>query len=158
VKNDGEAVNFLLFSSDSLSAGDHTLVMNITRCDSQAFIFDYITYTPSFSTLSVMPNLSPPSSGTLSTTSSSKPASTSSGNGSSPTGSQVTQNPSSDRSPNGPPTGAVVGGILGGLLLIALIIIVILWRRRRQSRLEQTEAPSMYSSGMSVTSIMIGWI
>jgi len=108
VNNDGEAVNFLLFSSDNLSAGDHTLVMNITRCDNQAFIFDYITYTPSFSSLSTMPSPSTSVSPTA------------------PTG---IRNTSSDRNS---PTGAIVGGILGGLLLIALIAILLLSQRRRQ--------------------------
>ncbi|CAA7267296.1 unnamed protein product [Cyclocybe aegerita] len=57
VKNDAEASNFLLFSRDNLTAGDHTLVITITRCDNQDFMLDYITYAPSFSTLASMPNL-----------------------------------------------------------------------------------------------------
>jgi hypothetical protein len=56
-KNDGEASNYILFSSDTLAAGDHILVINITQCVNQTFILDYITYTPSFSTLASMPNL-----------------------------------------------------------------------------------------------------
>jgi len=53
----GEAANYVLFSSDTLAAGNHTLVINITRCVNQTFILDYITYTPSFSTFATMPNL-----------------------------------------------------------------------------------------------------
>jgi len=62
-----EAPNFLYYSLDNLSAGDHTLVVNITAANNQTFILDYITYTPSFATLSLMPLLSNTMSTTTST-------------------------------------------------------------------------------------------
>ncbi|KDR86141.1 hypothetical protein GALMADRAFT_274807 [Galerina marginata CBS 339.88] len=66
---DRQASNFLYFSQENLPPGDHTLVVNITEAQNQTFILDYITYMPSFSTLSTMLNLTTsasPSSPTIS--------------------------------------------------------------------------------------------
>jgi len=115
VANDGEASNYILFSSDTLAAGDHTLVINITQCVNQTFILDYITYTPSFSTLASMPNL------TLLPSSSAIPSE-------SPSalinGSQVETKV---------PIGASVGGVLGGILFFILIGFLLGYLRRRRS-------------------------
>ena len=51
-----EESNYILFTSDPLAAGNHILVINITQCVNQTFILDYITYTPSFSTLASTPS------------------------------------------------------------------------------------------------------
>jgi hypothetical protein len=116
VENDGEASNYILFSSDTLTAGDHILVINITQCVNQTFILDYITYTPSFSTLASMPNL------TLLPSSSAIPS----------------ESPSSltNRSQveaKKVPIGAIVGGVLGGILFFVLIGFLLGYLRRRRS-------------------------
>ena len=126
-----DAANFVFFASDNLAAGDHTLVINITECVNQAFVFDFITYAPSFLTPSVMPNLTiSTTSSAPSQTSSSTYSGTSSGS-SLPSGSLVAQGTSGNKKHT--PTGAIVGGVLGGLFLLALIAVFLLWRRRRNS-------------------------
>ncbi|KAF8060251.1 hypothetical protein FPV67DRAFT_1513958 [Lyophyllum atratum] len=53
--------NFLLFSSDSLSPGDHTLKIEVTSSTNGAtLVLDYILYKPSFDTLAAKPVLKPP--------------------------------------------------------------------------------------------------
>ncbi|KAH9476879.1 hypothetical protein JR316_0010795 [Psilocybe cubensis] len=54
----GQQQNFLFYSYDFLSPGDHTLTVNVTEAINQTFAFDYITFKPSFSSLSNMPDLS----------------------------------------------------------------------------------------------------
>lgn len=53
----GQQQNFQFFSYDFLPPGNHTLIVNVTDCVNQTFSFDYITFTPSFSTLATRPNL-----------------------------------------------------------------------------------------------------
>ena len=123
----GEASNYILFSSDTLAAGNHILVINITQCINQTFILDYITYTPSFLTLASMPNL------TLSPTTTFKPSSPSATSSGSPfsvtNGSQVN---SSNTETKKIPVGAIVGGVLGGILVVFLIGFVLGYLRRRR--------------------------
>ena len=116
---DGEAANFVFFSSDTLAAGNHILVINITQCINQTFILDYITYAPSFSTLASMPNLTTFSSGSSSATSGS-PSSPSFSNGSQVETKKV-------------PIGAIVGGALRGILILLLIGFLLGYLRRRRS-------------------------
>ena len=110
--NTNDQPNFLLYTNTSLTAGDHTLVVNVTKCVNQTFIFDYLTYQPSFSTLATMPNLTLPAStnGTPHTTTTSTPV------------------------------GAIVGGILGGLALLFLLIGAFLWFRKRKAQDDQGES------------------
>ncbi|EDR08283.1 uncharacterized protein LACBIDRAFT_327392 [Laccaria bicolor S238N-H82] len=124
LNNDGQQSNFLFYSFDSIPAGNHTLVVNITACVNQTFIFDYLTYTPSFSSLGTMPNLTTQTSSASSTTS----------------------------SPSTPlPIGGIVGGVLGGLALLFAIAAIILLMRRKRSRKQKNDgvpahaiAPSAY--------------
>ncbi|KAJ7584406.1 hypothetical protein C8J56DRAFT_151538 [Mycena floridula] len=107
--------NFVLFTSGELIAGNHTVSVNLSRCDNQVLVIDYITYTPSFSSLSTMPNLTHLS-----------PASTSS---------PVTATPSisPDSASKKPSIGALVGGIVGGIVLVAIICsLLFIWRRKSQ--------------------------
>jgi len=111
LRNDGDFSNYLYFGLDSLPSGSHTLLVNITEAKNQTFMLDYITYKPSFSTLSSMPSLSNISSGTTrpgasTTSSSSKP----------------------QRSVS---TGAIVGGVIGGLAFVFLVLMLFLFFRRR---------------------------
>ena len=57
ISADGDATNFLFYEKDNLSAGAHTLILNITDLENHSFNLDFITYTPSFSTPATMPVL-----------------------------------------------------------------------------------------------------
>jgi hypothetical protein len=105
--------NFLLYSNTSLTAGDHTLVVNVAKCVNQTFIFDYLTYEPSFSTLATMPNLTLPAS---------------------------TNGTSLHTATISTPVGAIVGGVLGGLVLLFLLIGAFLWFQKRKSQEDQGES------------------
>jgi len=100
----GQQQNFLFYSYDFLQSGDHTLVVNVTECVNQTFAFDFLTYTPSFSTLANMPNLTQGSSG----------ASKSNGKKT--------------------PTGIIVGAIAGAILLATFLALIFIFRRRRRSK------------------------
>ena len=124
-----EDSNFPFAVFDGLSAGDHTLVINVTQCLNHTFIFDYITYSPSFANLASMPNLdfALSASGTTSTSASRSGAGA-------PTASQVSptatsQVPQKSTGSNVTLVGAAVGGSVGGLLVLVFLTLW-LWRRR----------------------------
>ncbi|KIM46780.1 hypothetical protein M413DRAFT_422146 [Hebeloma cylindrosporum] len=117
----GEASNYILFSSETLAAGDHTLVINITQCINQTFILDYITYAPSFSALASMPNLT--NSPTTTASSSSAPSVLANG-------SQVSH---SNTETKKVPIGAIVGGVGGGILIFLLVGFLMRYLRRRRA-------------------------
>ncbi|KAF8968823.1 hypothetical protein BDZ97DRAFT_331274 [Flammula alnicola] len=103
----GQQQNFLFYSYDFLQSGDHTLVVNLTDCANQTFAFDYITFTPSFSTLATMPNLTlalPISNGT--------------------------GQPLAKKSH----TAAIVGGIAGVIILLLFGGLIFVFRRRRRGK------------------------
>jgi hypothetical protein len=109
VNNYLENSNFPFVFFDSLPAGDHTLVVNVTQCLNHTFIFDYIIYTPSFSNLASMPSLVYRA-----------PASTA-----------ASAQKSAGLKPT--PVGAIVGGAVVGLLALFFIPLLVLWLRRRNS-------------------------
>lgn len=121
--------NYLFYSNNSLSSGEHTLEIQITNCVSQSFELDYITYTPSFSTLASKPILSSSSS----QASQSNPATASQTNPSSTqaASTSLAGNTSASHSSS---KAAVVGGVLGGVVAFALLLLLFLWRRRTASR------------------------
>jgi len=96
-----------------MSAGDHTLVINVTQCLNHTFIFDYITYTPSFPNLASMPSLVFTAPASTSASASSKHA----------------------------PVGAIVGGVVGGLLALVVIPLIVFWLRRRKKAKENLARP-----------------
>ncbi|KAF8154193.1 hypothetical protein B0H34DRAFT_80479 [Crassisporium funariophilum] len=101
ISEEGQQPNFLFYSYDFLPEGNHTLVVNVTNCVNQTFIFDYITYTPSFSTLGAMPNL---------------------------TSTLPDRSGNSSRKTS---VGTIVGGIVGGIVVFLLVAgIFWTWRRR----------------------------
>jgi hypothetical protein len=127
--------NFQFVTFDSLSAGDHTLVIKLTQCKNHTFAFDYITYTPSFANLASMPSFVPSAptssaSGVVSTTPYSGPASVSSKAGASPTASHASQQ--SALGSKQTPVGSIVGGVVGVLLAFSLITFIFFWLRRRK--------------------------
>ena len=113
----GEVTNFVYYSRDLLSAGDHTLIVNITSANNQTFILDYITYTPSFEMLSM---------NNTTTTFTSITSSPSPGNPSLPTSGT-------------PQPAAIVGGVIGVLTLGILVAILGRWLFLRRRKSKQTE-------------------
>lgn len=50
---------FALYTTPSeIQPGNHTVTIQVAECNGQTLIIDYVLYTPSFSTLATMPNLS----------------------------------------------------------------------------------------------------
>ncbi|KAF8878191.1 hypothetical protein BD779DRAFT_1789301 [Infundibulicybe gibba] len=121
--------NYLLFSNDSLPAGNHSLVINVTQANGLVFAMDYITYTPSFTSLGSKPNLTQ-----------SSPSSESS---------------SADEGP--PPTGAIIGVIIGTLVLLCTIFalfIISRRRRRKEKLLPETVSPyNVFGQGTNVLTL-----
>ncbi|KAF5357387.1 hypothetical protein D9758_005831 [Tetrapyrgos nigripes] len=110
-----EQRHYPFFNAEGLEGGNHTLVVNITQATGdQIFAFDYIFYTPDFTSLSTKPVFARPTDG--SSTSPAEPSSTSS---------------SSRTSPN---IGAIVGGVVGGVVLLGILVGVFLLLRRRKTR------------------------
>ena len=100
-----EKPNFRFFLLDTLSASNHTLVINVTECLNHTFIFDYITYTPSFSSLASMPTL------------------------------VFTAPPTASAGSGHAQVGAIVGGVVGGLLaLLVYMALMVFWLRRRKAK------------------------
>jgi len=120
-----------LFFGNDLPPGPHTLWLNITEANDQTFILDYITYRPSFDTLSSMPSISASSSSTTGSASSS----------------------TAHGSRHSVSTGAIVGCVFGGVafvvLVTILVILLILWWRRAQ---EQGHEP--YHDAALVTGVV----
>lgn len=102
------------FLQQSLSASEHTLVINVTRAsDAAPFLLDYIGYIP-------LSNTTNSTSATSSSLPSSSAASTS------------TPSTSSVSSKLTTPVGAIVGGTIGGVALIVITILGILLLRSRR--------------------------
>jgi hypothetical protein len=102
--------NLLLFDASNLLPTDHTLTLTVDGT-SQLFILDYIVYSPSFTTMRDMPDLSRGYRGC------------------------ATQDDGSSI-----PVGLIVGVVLG-VFFSALLIIIGVWRwnRRRNRRLNHPE-------------------
>ncbi|KAJ7572280.1 hypothetical protein C8J56DRAFT_990919 [Mycena floridula] len=115
-----QQTNFLLFSTGELEAGNHTATFTLSKCDNQTFIVDYITYKPSFSSLSTMPNL----------TGLTFPFDVPTGGSSSPTNPSLPtpHNPANSTSHIAP----LVAGLVGGLALLSCLILLLIWWHRRQ--------------------------
>lgn len=144
---DGQATNFLFYEKDNLTPDAHTLIMNITDLQNQAFILDFIVYSPSFSSFGTIPNLtttpSPESVTSAATTSgpvSSTPNTTS--------GSTSIQSERSDSS-NDVPVGTIVGGALGGLALLVIIGLALLYMRRPRSATALVQSPVLREQPLS---------
>jgi hypothetical protein len=118
----GQQENFLFYSYDFLQSGDHTLIVNVTDCINQTFAFDYLTYTPTFSTLATMPNLTQSTTGGSSSQSSGRKGS----------------------------AGIVAGGIVGAVLLVLLAALIFIFRRRKKARGKYKPGMSNLQTGISL--------
>ncbi|KAF8878213.1 hypothetical protein BD779DRAFT_1628616, partial [Infundibulicybe gibba] len=113
--------NYLFFSDDYLASGDHTLLINVTRADNLTFVMDYLTYSPSFTSLATKPNFTAPATPT-------SPAPVP------PASISVTTSPSSARpaaSKNRSDIGDIIGGVVGAVVTLMLVLFIIHNRRRR---------------------------
>ncbi|KIK66662.1 hypothetical protein GYMLUDRAFT_909571 [Collybiopsis luxurians FD-317 M1] len=114
----GTAFNYVYFS-DSFSAGNHTLTVNLTQVTGNAaFVVDYLMYKPTFDFLSQKPNFTQPSA--------------TNGSGSSGTGPSAT----SSLAQHHANVAAIVGGVIGGVCFIALGMFLYICQRKRQQRRE----------------------
>ncbi|KAJ7582383.1 hypothetical protein C8J56DRAFT_792867, partial [Mycena floridula] len=59
IPHSGWQPHFPLFSTGNLDPGQHTVTVELSKCVNQTLVFDYILYTPSFSTLASMPSMTP---------------------------------------------------------------------------------------------------
>jgi hypothetical protein len=153
LKADGEATNFLFFEKDAIPTGNHTLILNITDISNQTFIFDYLVYSPSFSSLATMPNL------TSTSRSNTSPGSPNL-NSSTATQTEIRGGDGSNKA-NATPIGTIVGGAVGGTLglasLVTIIIILLFLRnqcakRRRAPLATQQRCPLSNHDGESPSS------
>jgi hypothetical protein len=103
--------NYQLVDTGPLAPGTHTLEVNLTKSISQAFIVDYIEYTPSFDTLSTMPNVG-----------------------------SFSNSPPPIASSRKVPAGAIAGGVVGGIAVLVLVAISVYYFciRRRQKKTAHT--------------------
>ncbi|KAF5346010.1 hypothetical protein D9758_013882 [Tetrapyrgos nigripes] len=114
------STNFLFFDHDSLTATNHTLTVMITGVSgNQSLILDYLTYQPSFGSLSAKPDFRSSSSSGLGAGSGSVPPNV--GNDSSSAGEHSSH------------AGAIAGGVVGGVAAVALIVAFLFWRYRRST-------------------------
>jgi hypothetical protein len=125
--------NFVLFTNNFLTSGDHTLLMQVTNCVNQFFEIDYITYNPSFATLASKPSL--PLSSLTQSSSASTSASTT----------VVPQHSSTNTST---PTAAITGGVVGSVVFVLLILLLLVCRKRMLKK--RTGTPPMQISGVLV--------
>ncbi|KIK60514.1 hypothetical protein GYMLUDRAFT_261489 [Collybiopsis luxurians FD-317 M1] len=128
-----ETQNYQFFSASNLTAGNHTLLINVTQSKgNQAFIFDFLTYQPSFNFLSAKPNFT--------TSSSETPASPSMPSSQS---TPTTNTPSShNNSHNNSLINAIIGATVGGALVFSALLFFVCWRRRiRKSKVDPSEEP-----------------
>jgi hypothetical protein len=121
----GDAPNFLFYSSDTITAGEHKLVINITQCTNQSFILDYISYSPASSALSRLPNV---------TSTSAKSSSTTGSGGGGPIINPITTASSNQNSTHKVAVGPIMGGILGGLFFVVSFGVLIWFLRKRRSK------------------------
>ncbi|KAH9478610.1 hypothetical protein JR316_0009067 [Psilocybe cubensis] len=145
VKGDKEAVNLQYFSQDGLPPGEHLLIINVTQSQDVLYILDYITYTPSFSTLSTMPSLgnntiiSSGGSGISTLSALLSTSSTTSATG-------LPQRPAKGKTSH---VGPIAGGIVGAVVVLAALAVTLLLIRRRQKKPARFGMHSDYSASVS---------
>ncbi|KAF9051563.1 hypothetical protein BJ165DRAFT_1524492 [Panaeolus papilionaceus] len=122
VSQRSDSPNFLFFEAKNLTAAPHTLTMNLTKVENTTFHFDYLTYTPAFSTLATKPDLSMP----LHPSSAAAPSPTFSLTG--------TAN-------RGLPSGIIAAGVAGSLLLLFALVGFGFYVFRRYKSCESMPTP-----------------
>lgn len=146
----GDLFNYLLVDTGTLAAGNHTVTVNLTGVSlGQTLIVDYILYTPSFKTLSTMPDLTAaippkPSQSLSQSVSPSETASTSDST------SSIAASPISASVSSKTPPGAIAGAVAGGVILVAILAFLSFWlrSRRRHARRMNSESNERLDHGM----------
>ena len=118
-----EEPNFKLVDTGPLSPGNYTLTLTLTDCVGQTLLVDYILYTPSFSNLASMPNLTASTTQSQTTTVGQTSTAPTGGGTSSPQPSSKTN------------AGAIAGGTVGGIVFLLILGALAFWwfRRRKTS-------------------------
>ncbi|KAJ7574236.1 hypothetical protein C8J56DRAFT_872510 [Mycena floridula] len=98
----GKQLNFPLYTTGPVDAGNHTVVFNVTACAQQLIVVDYIIYEPSFATWAMMPNLT-----------------------------SVVQAAGLSAKGKKTPVGAIAGGVTAACVILALLALLFLWKRKR---------------------------
>ncbi|THV02160.1 hypothetical protein K435DRAFT_836527 [Dendrothele bispora CBS 962.96] len=131
----GGSPHFPYFRNDSLSEGNHTLIMTVVDVTGNtSVIIDYLTYNPSFATVRDKPTFSISNS-----TSAPSPPETQSPD--------PTPGPESDR-------GAIAGGVVGGVVFLVLLALGVwlVYRKKQQARrLYQRESQTMNAPTSNLT-------
>ena len=147
--NSSDQANYLLYGFDFLQSGNHTLVVDVTSVtNSQTFIFDYLTYTPTFSSLATMPNLTGLSFTSTATGSSGK-SQTAAATGAHSSSTSTSSASAASSSKSSSPAGAIAGGVIGGLILLSAVAAFFFWYGRRsgsQKTAQSTALPTNYAS------------
>ncbi|KAK7014757.1 hypothetical protein VNI00_019286 [Paramarasmius palmivorus] len=120
-------LNYLFYNNTNLNPGTHTLLVNVSRVSGdQSFQLDYLTYKPSFSSISEKPSFgNNVDSGTK--TSTSIPSQTGTSRQDLPTSSTPF------------PVGAIVGGIVSGVFVLLAALALFLWRKRQRKKTSNRE-------------------
>lgn len=144
--NSSDQNNYLLYGFDFLQSGNHTLVVNVTSVsNSQTFIFDYLTYTPTFSSLATMPNLTAGVSSTSTATGSSGKSQTAGATGAHSSSTSTSSPSVTSSSQSSSPAGAIAGGVIGGLILLSAVAAFFYWFGKRSAS-QKTALPTNYAS------------
>ncbi|KIK60516.1 hypothetical protein GYMLUDRAFT_261491 [Collybiopsis luxurians FD-317 M1] len=110
-----ETRNYEFFSATNLTADNHTLLINVTQSlGNQTFVFDFLTYQPSFNSLATKPNFTsspseiPPS----------------------PSFPPLQSTSTTALSHHNSYSGAIIGAKFGGVMTTFALLILVYWRRR----------------------------
>ncbi|KAF9064522.1 hypothetical protein BDP27DRAFT_1333364 [Rhodocollybia butyracea] len=119
--------NFIYFSQDDLTPGNHTLIAEVTQIqgDGISAVIDYLTYAPSWTFLIEKPDFSNLNS-------------TTGGNSSSPMGKVNGTNLTGKEK-----TGIVTGSVIGGIVILGMICFLF-WRRFRFLKRSRTQLRDLH--------------
>ncbi|RPD77228.1 hypothetical protein L226DRAFT_362766 [Lentinus tigrinus ALCF2SS1-7] len=131
----------VFFSADDLSAGSHTLTVEVNAGPSYPYVVDYLQY-ESFDANPAVPSFSTTSS--LTTSTNAPPPSTSS----TTAATSPTSAPSVASASNN--VGVIIGGVIGGLALLCIMVVALVWHLHRQRSQDGIRKASIFSADCMV--------
>ncbi|THU94174.1 hypothetical protein K435DRAFT_756777 [Dendrothele bispora CBS 962.96] len=145
-KNPGfsEQRNYPFFQAEQLTPGNHTLIANITEATgSQVFAFDYILYTPDFTSLSKKPTFGR-------TSNPASPVSRVFPTGTETAGSMNSTIVSPDVGTKNVNVGAIAGGVVAGVTVCMALLTIFFLRRQRKMRGKVVPQPYRGSEAITI--------